>query len=77
MEVDRSRGNLRFPGVCRRCGQSSHWAQECPQPFDIRSIELSVNEKEQLLYQLMAELDLSGALVEPKENVEDFGKRDK
>jgi len=48
-----------------------HGASEgCPY---IHSIELSVNEKEQLLYQLMAELDLSGEPVELAEIAEDFG----
>ena len=46
-----------------------------PQPFDIRAIELSADEKEQLLHQLMAELDLSGEPAEPTEETEDFGNR--
>ena len=55
--------------MCRQCGLLGHWACECPQPFDIRSIELNENEgeKEQLMYHLMAELDL---VREPKETGE-------
>ena len=46
-----------------------------PTPFDIHAIELSVDEKEQLLHQLMAELDLSREPAEPAEEREDFGSR--
>ena len=64
MKVDRTRGNSHPPGVCHWCGLPGHWACECPQPFDIRSIELNEGEKEQLMYQLMAEHDL---VREPEE----------
>ena len=63
------RGNPRPPGVCHRCGLPRHWACECPQPFDIHSIELNEGEKEQLMYQLMAKLDLIWEL-------EEIGERD-
>ena len=52
-----------------------HWARECLQPFNICSIELNVEQKEQLLYQLMVELDMSEESPELADQGEDSGNR--
>ena len=53
--------------------------RECPQLFDICSIELNLDEKEQLMYQLMAELDLTREVAEPVKQAqgEDFVNHNK
>ncbi|KIJ24259.1 hypothetical protein M422DRAFT_275018 [Sphaerobolus stellatus SS14] len=67
--------------VCRHCSKTGHIARFCDTTFDIRS--LIVEEKEELLYGLMADLDMSeNPETEPsgEEEVvserEDFAKRD-
>ncbi|KIJ43169.1 hypothetical protein M422DRAFT_253681 [Sphaerobolus stellatus SS14] len=45
--------------VCRPCDKTGHIARFCETTFDIQS--LMVEEKEELLYELMADLDMSDA----------------
>ncbi|KIJ49867.1 hypothetical protein M422DRAFT_246232 [Sphaerobolus stellatus SS14] len=82
MDVDRTRGKASISNiVCRRCGKTEHIARFCDTNFDVRS--LTVEEKEELLYGLMADLDMSGstgAELSGEEEVvserEDFAKHD-
>ncbi|KIJ31908.1 hypothetical protein M422DRAFT_266410 [Sphaerobolus stellatus SS14] len=67
--------------VCRHCGKTGHIAWFCDTIFDVRSF--TIEEKEELLYGLMADLDItesSGAEPNGEEEVisewEDFAKRD-
>ncbi|KIJ24705.1 hypothetical protein M422DRAFT_274455 [Sphaerobolus stellatus SS14] len=83
MDVDRTCGKTSISNiVCRHCGKTCHIARFCNTTFDVRS--LTVEEKEELLYGLMADLDMSDTpTVKPAgdEEVipewEDFAKRDK
>ncbi|KIJ41563.1 hypothetical protein M422DRAFT_255485 [Sphaerobolus stellatus SS14] len=68
--------------VCRCCSKTGHIARFCDTNFDVRS--LVVKEKEELLYGLMADLDMSenpAAKQSGEEEVvserEDFAKRNK
>ncbi|KIJ33506.1 hypothetical protein M422DRAFT_264436, partial [Sphaerobolus stellatus SS14] len=82
MDVDRTRGKASISNiVCRRCSKTGHIARFCDTNFDVRS--LTVEEKEELLYGLMADLDMPenpGAEPNGEEEVvserEDFAKRD-
>ncbi|KIJ48153.1 hypothetical protein M422DRAFT_247907, partial [Sphaerobolus stellatus SS14] len=82
MDVDRTCGKASISNiVCRHCGKTGHIARFCDTNFDIRS--LTVEEKEGLLYGLMADLDMPenpGAEPSREEEVvserEDFVKRD-
>ena len=85
MEVDRARARAMPPGTCYRCKKTGHYAQDCPLSFDIRS--MSVEEKLELLPELLALADISGVPlydaeaetetepVEKEEEEEGFGTR--
>ncbi|KIJ42212.1 hypothetical protein M422DRAFT_254619 [Sphaerobolus stellatus SS14] len=82
MDVDRTCGKASISNiVCRRCGKTGHIARFCNTTFNVRS--LTVKEKEELWYGLMADLDISenaGAELSGEEEVvseqEDFAKHD-
>ncbi|KIJ46967.1 hypothetical protein M422DRAFT_249241 [Sphaerobolus stellatus SS14] len=56
MDVDRAHGRTTVSNlVCRRCSKIGHIAKFCNADFDIRA--LTTDEKTELLYQLMTDLD--------------------
>ncbi|KIJ36497.1 hypothetical protein M422DRAFT_179339, partial [Sphaerobolus stellatus SS14] len=83
MDVDRTCSKASISNiVCRCCNKTGHIAKFCNTTFNIRS--LTVEEKEELLYGLMADLDMtenSGAKPGSEEEIiseqEDFAKCDK
>ena len=58
MDVDRAQARVTPPGVCLWCKKPGHYARECPLSFDIRT--MSVEERLELLPELLALADLSG-----------------
>ena len=85
MEVDRAWARAMPPGTCYWCKKTGHYARDCPLSFDIRS--MSVEEKLELLPELLALADISGVPsydaeaktetepVEKEEEEEGFGTR--
>ena len=77
----RARGNAIPSDVCRRCKKPGHWANECPQRYDIRLMDADELEEFLALSRDMAELRDRQALAESvtevqEENAEaqeDFG----
>ncbi|KIJ34794.1 hypothetical protein M422DRAFT_262973 [Sphaerobolus stellatus SS14] len=68
MDVDRARGGTTVSNlVCRRCGKIRHIAKFCNTDFDIHA--LTTDEKTELLYQLMADLDTVEQPQAESENV--------
>ncbi|KIJ45008.1 hypothetical protein M422DRAFT_251659 [Sphaerobolus stellatus SS14] len=61
MDVDRARGRTTVSNlVCRCCGKIGHIAKFCNADFNIRA--LTTDKKTELLYQLMADLDMAEQL---------------
>jgi len=69
MEIDASRKTAPAPPVCFRCHKPGHIKTECPLRFDVR--HMSIEEKEDMIQQLLAEKDAAEAATQAEER-EDF-----
>jgi hypothetical protein len=69
MEIDVSRKTAPAPPVCFRCHKPGHIKTECPLRFDVR--HMSIEEKEDMIQQLLAEKDAAEAATQAEER-EDF-----
>lgn len=67
MDIDAVRKRKTAPDTCRRCGQTGHWANECPKRFDIRY--MSMDEKQGWLNDVALEIDR--CKIEEKEEEEE------
>ena len=57
MDIDHAHQRGGHTTVCLQCQQSGHYAHECPQAFDIRS--MTMEEKLELLLELLTLVDLN------------------
>jgi hypothetical protein len=70
---------MRPVGVCHRCQKPGHYAKQCPLAHDVRY--MSMDEKQDLLEQLLAEKDVADsqiakvAMEEESEETEGFQRR--
>ncbi|KIJ48088.1 hypothetical protein M422DRAFT_226114 [Sphaerobolus stellatus SS14] len=62
MDVDAARRRTVNSVICHRCGKAGHYANNCPNRLDIRSLVATMTEEDriQLLQLLLAQADISG-----------------
>ena len=70
MDIDAARKAKALADNCRRCGETGHWAKECPLRYDVRYMET-----DELQSELESKLAAKDAVTEEPEVVdtqEDF-----
>jgi hypothetical protein len=74
MDIDAAKRGGKVPGACYRCGEIGHRARDCPTGFDIR--QMSSDDRDQLLEDLLALKDASNSRAGSTEGTEDAEDED-
>ena len=63
MDLDRTKGKIRPPLSCFRCGGVGHFGKDCPDRFDVRA--MTTDELEAFLEDRLAQLDVAEVVCPP------------